>query len=91
MNKNRYLGIYKKVREDFVKEFKVNKMSVPRLTALYVSAGLGDRNIEKNIGDLSRITGQKVLKVKAKRSVAGFGLREGQDNRTKVRLRRNNM
>ena len=91
MNKSRYFDIYEKARNKFVEEFKVNKLSVPKVTAVYVSAGLGNRNVDKNITDLTKITGQKVLKMKAKRSVAAFSLREGQDNGAKVTLRRNNM
>ena len=91
MNKSRYFDIYEKARNKFVEEFKVNKLSVPKVTAVYVSAGLGNRNVDKNITDLTKITGQKVLKMKAKRSVAAFSLLEGQDNGAKVTLRRNNM
>jgi len=69
-----------------------NRLGVPRIQKIVVSAGLG-RAIENNkvledaVRDLAIVTGQKPLVTKAKTSVAGFKLRKGMEVGCKVTLR----
>lgn len=60
-----------------------NRMSVPKVTKVVVNMGIGDLRDEKQgqeqiITDLGKIVGQKPSPRKAKKSIAGFGIREGQ-------------
>lgn len=69
-----------------------NIMAVPRIEKIVVSMGIGKAIENKNridaaIKDLSLITGQKPIITKARKSVAGFKLRKGQDIGCKVTLR----
>jgi len=76
------------------KEFEYrNKMQTPRLEKIVVSMGIGDASkdkklLEGGLKDLTRITGQKPLVCKAKKSVSNFKLREGMEIGLKVTLRR---
>lgn len=59
-----------------------NIMEVPRLTKIVVNMGLGDapgdaKVMESAMKELARITGQKPAVTRAKKSIAGFKLREG--------------
>lgn len=72
-------------------EYK-NIMQVPRLEKIVVSIGLGEyiqnhKALDAAIGDLAKITGQKPITVKAKKSIANFKLREGMPIGIKVTLR----
>src|ERR1041384_6368728 len=69
-----------------------NPMEVPRLTKIVVSGGVGRATqqaslLEGAVTDLRIITGQKPLVTKAKKSIAGFKLREGNSIGVKVTLR----
>ncbi|MDE2507629.1 MAG: 50S ribosomal protein L5 [Planctomycetota bacterium] len=69
-----------------------NKMSTPKLEKIVVNMGVGRATqdkaaIETAADGLSRITGQKPLVTKAKVSVSGFRLREGNEIGCKVTLR----
>ncbi len=73
-----------------------NVMAVPRLTKIVISMGLGRfgttggegrASFEKCEKDLTVIAGQKPIRCKAKKSVANFKVREGQDTGLKVTLR----
>ena len=69
-----------------------NVMQVPRLEKIVVNMGVGravgqPSLLEGAIRDLTIITGQKPLVTKAKRSIAGFKLREGNSIGAKVTLR----
>jgi len=71
-------------------------MQVPKLEKISINQGLGDATQDKKIIDealkeLSMITGQKAVPVKAKRSVSNFKLREGMPFATRVTLRNNQM
>ena len=60
----------------------VNPMQVPRLEKVVVNIGLGEaiqnaKALDAAVGDLTRITGQKPIVTKAKRSIAQFRLRAG--------------
>ncbi len=69
-----------------------NVMEVPRLEKIVVNMGVGRATqqpslLEGAVRDLTTITGQKPLVTKAKRSIAGFKLREGNAIGAKVTLR----
>jgi large subunit ribosomal protein L5 len=71
-------------------------MQVPRITKITVNMGVGeavgDKKILDNaIGDLTAITGQKPVSTKARKSIAGFKIREGWPVGCKVTLRRERM
>ena len=73
-----------------------NIMQVPRLEKVVVNMGVGDalkdgRMLEAAVADLEIITGQKALVTKARKSIAGFKLREGQAIGAKVTLRGDRM
>jgi large subunit ribosomal protein L5 len=71
-------------------------LEVPRLEKVVVNMGVGDslkdgRMLDAALDDLATITGQKALVTKARKSIAGFKLREGQAIGAKVTLRGNRM
>ena len=73
-----------------------NVMEVPKLEKIVVNIGCGDATtnsklLEASMKDLELITGQKPIATKAKKSIAGFKLREGQAIGCKVTLRGENM
>ena len=70
----------------------VNLMQVPRLEKIVVNMGVGEavkdgRLLDAAIEDLATITGQKAVVTKARKSIAGFKLREGMAIGAKVTLR----
>ncbi|MDT8862279.1 50S ribosomal protein L5 [Alkalihalobacillus sp. MEB130] len=67
-------------------------MGVPKLEKIVVNMGVGDavsnaKALDKAVEELQEITGQKPLVTKAKKSIAGFKLREGMPIGAKVTLR----
>ena len=69
-----------------------NPMQTPRLEKVVVNIGLGEaiqnaKALDAAVGDLTRITGQKPIVTKAKRSIAQFRLRTGMPIGAKVTLR----
>ncbi len=69
-----------------------NPMSIPKLDKIVINMGVGRATQDKNILDtaaesLAKISGQKPALTKAKTSVSGFRLREGNDIGCKVTLR----
>ena len=73
-----------------------NSMRVPRVEKVVVNVGVGDalkdgRMLEAAVDDLTIITGQKPVTTKARKSIAGFKLREGQAIGAKVTLRGDRM
>src|SRR3954465_12604879 len=73
-----------------------NIMQVPRLEKIVINMGVGRATgqpslLEGAVRDLTIITGQKPIVTKAKSSIAGFKLREGQSIGTKVTLRGDRM
>jgi large subunit ribosomal protein L5 len=69
-----------------------NLMQTPRLEKVVVNIGLGEaiqnaKALDAAVGDLTRITGQKPIVTKAKRSIAQFRLRTGMPIGAKVTLR----
>ena len=73
-----------------------NIMQVPRPVKVVVNMGVGEavreaRLLDGAVRDLTQITGQKPLVTKAKKSIAGFKIREGQSIGAKVTLRGDRM
>jgi large subunit ribosomal protein L5 len=73
-----------------------NVMQVPRLDKIVVNMGVGDalkdgRMLDAAVEDLTTITGQKPVITKARKSIAGFKLREGNAIGVKVTLRGDRM
>ena len=73
-----------------------NVMQVPRLEKVVLNMGVGEavqdsKKIQAAVDDLARITGQKPVVTLAKKSIAGFKLREGMPIGAKVTLRRDKM
>ena len=71
-------------------------MEVPKLEKIVINMGVGDgaansKLIEAAVNDLSKISGQRPVITKAKKSIAGFHIREGQPVGCKVTLRGDNM
>lgn len=73
-----------------------NPMQVPRIEKVVVNMGVGDgardiKLLEAAMNDLTIISGQRPVMIKARRSVAGFRLRSGMPVGTKVTLRGDRM
>jgi len=88
-------------REELVPSLKdqlglSNVMQVPRLEKIVVNMGVGDalkdgRMLDAAVEDLTTITGQKPVITRARKSIAGFKLREGNAIGVKVTLRGDRM
>jgi len=73
-----------------------NPFEVPRLEKIVVNIGVGEavqdsKKVTSAAADLARITGQHPVVTRAKKSIAGFKLREGMPIGCKVTLRRDRM
>jgi large subunit ribosomal protein L5 len=73
-----------------------NVMQVPHVEKIVVNMGIGDavkdgRMLDAALADLEVITGQKPVVTKARKSIAGFKLREGMSIGAKVTLRGDRM
>ncbi|TNF34822.1 MAG: 50S ribosomal protein L5 [Gammaproteobacteria bacterium] len=73
-----------------------NVMEVPRITKITLNMGLGEALADKKIlehalNDMTRISGQKPVVTKARKSVAAFKVREGWPIGCKVTLRSDRM
>lgn len=73
-----------------------NRLSLPRLQKIVVNMGVGEATQEKKylelaIDAMTQITGQKPMTTRARKSIAGFRLREGVPIGCKVTLRRQRM
>lgn len=86
--------LYKEtIVKDLMKEFNYKTvMQVPKLEKIVINMGVGEgardeKYIEAAVADLEAITGQKAVVTKARKSIAGFKLREGQTIGVKVTLR----
>ncbi len=85
------------VRKALQDEFNYqNPMQVPRLDKIVINMGVGEaaldaKKIEGAIADLTAIAGQKPVVTRAKKSIAGFKLRENQVVGVKVTLRKERM
>ncbi|MBQ8299411.1 MAG: 50S ribosomal protein L5 [Clostridia bacterium] len=78
---------------ELMKKFNYTSvMQVPKLEKIVINMGVSDvrdnaKALENAMRDLSIITGQKVVSTKAKKSIAGFKIREGMEIGCKVTLR----
>jgi large subunit ribosomal protein L5 len=83
----------KTVRERLTKQFALtNPHQVPGLEKIVLNVGLGEaikqpKMLDKVVEELGVITGQRPVRKKAKKSIANFGLREGQEIGASVTLR----
>ena len=93
-----YVPRLKKVYKDeiapaLMKEFNYKSvMQIPAIKKIVVSMGVGEALTNKKlldaaVTDLTAITGQKAVKTKAKKSIANFKLREGNEVGAMVTLR----
>lgn len=78
------------------KELGCNPMAVPRITKITLNMGVGEALTDKKVmdfavSDLTKIAGQKPVVTLAKKSVAGFKVREGWPIGCKVTLRSEQM
>ncbi len=90
-----------RLKEKYVKEMTpaliekfnyTSSMQVPKIEKIVLNMGVGDavsnaKNLDKAVEELALISGQKPLITKAKKSIAGFRLREGMPIGAKVTLR----
>lgn len=85
------------VREALVKEFDYkNPLQVPRITKVTLNIGLGEalktpKLLEQAFESLGLIAGQRPVVTRAKKSIAGFKVREGMKLGCMVTLRSHNM
>jgi large subunit ribosomal protein L5 len=83
----------KTVRERLAKQFELkNPHQIPGLEKIVLNVGLGEaikqpKLLDKVVEELGVITGQRPVRKKAKKSVANFGLRQGQEIGASVTLR----
>ena len=93
-SKARLAEVYKsEVIPGLVKEFNYKSvMEVPRITKIVLNMGVGEAVADKKVldhavGDMTLIAGQKPIITKAKKSIAGFKIRDGYPIGCKVTLR----
>lgn len=85
------------VRKVLQEQFQYsNPMRIPRLTKIVLNMGVGEgvqdkKKVDAAAGELMLISGQKPVITRAKKSIAGFKLREGMPIGCKVTLRRERM
>nr|YP_010903124.1 ribosomal protein L5 [Hypnea pseudomusciformis]WCH55178.1 ribosomal protein L5 [Hypnea pseudomusciformis]WCH55577.1 ribosomal protein L5 [Hypnea pseudomusciformis]WCH56771.1 ribosomal protein L5 [Hypnea pseudomusciformis] len=88
---------YNKICPNLVQKFEYkNKHQIPKLTKITVNRGLGEaaqnsKILENSIKELTLITGQKPIVKLAKKSIAGFKIRENTPVGLTVTLRKNKM
>ena len=94
MAENRIKTLYKEtVIPALVKKFGYKNVNeVPKLVKITINSGLGDvkdnsKSIQTAVEELRQISGQKPVLTAAKKSVANFKIREGQNVGMKVTLR----
>ena len=73
-----------------------NKMQVPKITQITLNMGVGEaltdrKQLDAAVSDMTAIAGQKPIITNARRSIAGFKIREGYPIGCKVTLRRARM
>ncbi|TYC48887.1 50S ribosomal protein L5 [Weissella muntiaci] len=90
-----------RLKEKFVKEVQpsmiekfnyTSSMQTPKIEKIVLNMGVGDavsnsKNLDEAVAELELIAGQKPVITRAKKSIAGFRLREGMAIGTKVTLR----
>ena len=86
-----------KIVPELMKEYNYTTvMESPKLEKIVINMGVGDGSKDEKfitaaVKDLEKITGQKPVVTKARKSIAGFKVREGQPIGVKVTLRGENM
>lgn len=86
-----------KIMKSLTKQFKYkNVMQVPKITKITLNMGLGEavtdkKVIEHAMSDMTSIAGQKPVKTYARKSIAGFKIRDGWPIGCKVVLRGDRM
>ena len=73
-----------------------NPMAVPRITKITLNMGVGEavgdkKVLESAVGDMEKIAGQKPVVTRARKSIAGFKIRDGWPIGCKVTLRSERM
>lgn len=73
-----------------------NVMEVPKITKITINMGVGEavgdkKILENAVNDLTKIAGQKVVVTNARKSIAGFKIRDGWPIGCKVTLRSDRM
>jgi large subunit ribosomal protein L5 len=92
--RQKYLDVLK---TELTKEFGYkNVMQVPRLDKVVLNRGVGEavgdsKKVQSAAADLGLISGQRPVITKARKSIAGFKLREGMPVGVKVTLRKDRM
>ncbi len=91
---SRYKELYRsEIVPTMMKEFNYrNVMEVPRLEKIVVNIGMGEalenaKALDYAVADVKTITGQQPIVTRARKSIAGFKLREGNAIGVKVTLR----
>ena len=81
------------IRPALIEKFNYSSvMAAPKIDKIVLNMGVGDatqnsKNLDEAVEELGLISGQKPLITKAKKSIAGFRLREGMSIGAKVTLR----
>ena len=85
------------VVQDLMDKFQFSSiMQVPKITKITLNMGVGEaigdkKVLENAVGDMEKIAGQKAIITHARKSIAGFKVREGWPIGCKVTLRRERM
>jgi large subunit ribosomal protein L5 len=85
------------VRSQLQEQFAYrNPMQVPKLQKIVINMGVGEatqdtKRVQNAVNDLSKLAGQKAVATRAKKSIAGFRVRENMPLGCKVTLRRDRM
>jgi len=94
----RLKGVYKeRIRSKLREEFGyTNEMQIPKLDKIVLNMGIGEavndsKKVQAAIKDLTAIAGQKPAPTRARKSIAGFKLRENMVIGAKVTLRKDRM
>lgn len=85
--------VRKQLQEQFAYK---NPMQIPKLEKIVINMGVGEatqdtKRVQNAVQDLSKLAGQKAVVTRAKKSVAGFRVRENMPIGCKVTLRRERM
>ncbi len=102
MAKETYVARLRQIYKDEIVKTLIEKynyssvMEVPHVEKIVINIGVGDATqnsklLEDSVNELTVISGQKPVITKAKKSIASFKLREGQQIGCKVTLRGNRM
>ena len=87
----------KEIVPELMEEFGFTTvMAVPKLEKIIINIGVGEGSKDEKfitaaVNDLTKISGQKPVVTKARKSIAGFKIRDGQPVGVKVTLRGENM